>query len=609
MKLIKHHKKAIFSVIFLIFCITVFSQTLTRGKTSDTGLQQVKTNNYPSVIEEYSEKDTARMFLYLNRYLSLSDSVVPVSEKTQLLRKLSGYFAANNDYKTSYNLLKKADELEKELQQKELKQPETKKETGNSIRFSFYFFITSLIILFLVTAYFFWHRKNEKKQLNYLKNEYENGKIKLEEQRRKLDEKINLKTADLQQKIDELNKKEAVLKAELKKAEEANYFKNAFLANMGFDIRTPLNSIIGFANILETELAVRKNKELYNYAAGIEQSGYYLLRMLDNIIDLSGLEANTLQLEIKPAPLENIIEEITAKYEVLAREKGLIFKTKVEEDLPPVLADEKGLKKALNQIVENSIQYTDEGFVTVNSVYDEDHDLAVIEVIDTGVGMDKKILENIFRPVSPDKDEKSTTLNVGLGLKLAKKYVEMMSGQMLIKSIPEEGTTTTIQIPCSEKSELIIERETPKPEEQGRQVTARLHEMGKLDFFVVEDDRMNRMIIEKILSMEGDVTMAEDGDRCMEIIDKEAEKGHFFQVMLFDINLPEPWDGVKLMKETRKKYPEYRKIPFIAQTAYAMAGDKERFLQEGFDSYIAKPIDKNELINLVYSQLEVFKNR
>ncbi len=599
--------KQLIRAILLSALLTAVFQSFSLPNGNLLSAQSIEPNTLPDSILKYADRDTARMFRFLHRYLALPDSAVPLTKKTQLLHTLSQRFAARTDYKTSYTLLKKADDLEAGKNKTETESAPQTREKRNE--YSFYFVILSLVILAVSLLFFFWNRKQEKKVLRELNNEYEAQKLKLEQQKRQLEEKIRRKTNDLQQKIDALNVKETALKAELRKAEEANYFKNAFIANMGFDIRTPLNSIIGFANLLETELAVRKNKELYNYAAGIEQSGYYLLRMLNNIIDLSGLEANTLQLEIKPVSLEKIINKIAREYEIRASEKGLVFKTKTDEDLPPVLADEKGLEKALNQILENAIQYTIEGFVTVNSVYDEDHDLAVIEIIDTGVGMDKKFLDNIFLPVTPETKEEGAIVNVGLGLKLAKKYVEMMNGQLLIKSAPDEGTTATVQLPCSESAELVIEREVPQPQEPVRQVTAKMHELGKLDFFVVEDDRMNRMIIEKILSKEGTVTMAADGDECMEIIDKEAKKGHFFQVMLFDINLPEPWDGIKLMKEIRKKYPQYRKIPFVAQTAYAMAGDKERFLKEGFDSYIAKPIDKNELINLVFRQIEMFREQ
>lgn len=130
---------------------------------------------------------------------------------------------------------------------------------------------------------------------------------------------------------------------------------------------------------------------------------------------------------------------------------------------------------------------------------------------------------------------------------------------------------------------------------------------GSLDIFIVEDDRMNRLVLQKMLNKAGTTTIAVDGDETMKIISERHKKGHVFQVMLFDINLPSPWDGIKLMKKIRSDYKEYRFVPFIAQTAYAMAGDKEKMLEAGFDDYIAKPISKNELLTIIKNQLEKFK--
>ncbi len=573
----------------------------TNGKNKAVALEKL--------INYYSGNDLNKMNLYVNKYISLPDSVVNSFDKSKFLKKLSKTFASYNDYKTSYYLLQKADSLInknndalKIVTRQEMAIPAGKE----NINVAFYVFILTFVFFTVTLVYYIWKNQKNKIELNNYKNIKKALISELEKKKTELEERIESKTQELKKQVDELTEKETALKTELKRAEEANYLKNAFLANIGFDIRTPLNSIIGFANLLETELAVRKSKELYNYADNIEQSGYFLLKMLDNVIDISALEANKLELKISPLNISDILNDITQEYSLKAKEKNLIFKVKSDDDLPPVLADKKGLKKVLKQIIDNAFQFTNEGFVTVSCSYDEDHDLAVIEVKDTGIGMDKSLQEKIRKTLSGLYAE-NYAQGAGVGLKLAKKYMEIMNGQLLISSEPDEGTTVTLQIPCSKTSEVVILRDGEIPESaEAIPVSSTLHDLGKLDFFVVEDDRMNRMIIEKILSKEGNVTMAVDGDDCINIIETEASKGHYFEVMLFDINLPEPWDGVKLMKEIRKKYPRYRKIPFIAQTAYAMAGDKERFLKEGFDSYVSKPIDKNELLGVVRQQLEIF---
>jgi len=179
-----------------------------------------------------------------------------------------------------------------------------------------------------------------------------------------------------------------------------------------------------------------------------------------------------------------------------------------------------------------------------------------------------------------------------------------MKRSLFLESVPGTGTTVTIHLPCSE--EAVVEEYATDVSAVPEIEVSTADELGKLDIFVVEDDRMNRLILEKMLSSLGNVRLTVDGDDCLNTIAKEASKGHFYQVMLFDINLPGDWDGIKLLKVIREKYPEYRKIPFIAQTAYAMTGDKDRLLKEGFDSYLAKPIDKNELITTIKQQLKIF---
>ena len=120
-----------------------------------------------------------------------------------------------------------------------------------------------------------------------------------------------------------------------------------------------------------------------------------------------------------------------------------------------------------------------------------------------------------------------------------------------------------------------------------------------LRIFVVEDDKMNRLVLRKMLSKIGDITLAVNGEETLNIIDENAKLGMTFDIMLFDINLPPPWDGTFLMQKIKQNYPQYRSIPFIAQTAYAMSGDRERLLEAGFDDYISKPISKFLLLKVI----------
>lgn len=539
------------------------------------------------------------------KFLKLPKVMATNQEKYDFFRILAVKFEQTQHYEQALLSYKIADSLAALKTQPE-KNLSAKAPAIHTFSWSFYLFLVLLVVFLVLLAYgsFIYLKLNAR--LRATKTGQDNFEKELGLLQAELDEKVKTENFSLLQQFDEMKAKEVELKSALKKAEEASFLRNAFIANLGFDVRTPLSGIIGFANMLETELAVKENQELYEYAANIEKSGNRLLKLLNNVIDLSSLEANSLRLNIIPVNLQAVINNTCNQYIVLAREKNLIFKSKIDPELRPVLADEKNLEKVLMQIVDNAIQYTEKGFVTLSAVYDPDNDIDLMEIKDTGPGIDKKHQKLLFEIGAAGDDEQlKYDEGTGIGLKLAKKLMDLMKGGMILESEPGAGTTFRLSLPCSDKA--VIEK-TLIPErgkETGVEITT-ASELGNLDVFVVEDDRMNRIILEKMLKNLGNVKLAVDGEDCMKIVDSEAAKGHFYQIMLFDINLPGDWDGVILMKEIRNKYPEYRKIPFIAQTAYALYEDKERFLKEGFDSYLSKPIDRNELISTIKQQLRIF---
>lgn len=539
-----------------------------------------------------------------NEYLHLSSGWVSNQQKQAFFKTLAHSLEKTQDFQQALFYYKIADSIVKvNIPTAKAKQL-IKTKTRPFAWFFYLFILFSSFGLALIVYSWNWRRRFVQ-SLHALDKEKTMAEEEISQLQANLNKEIKAETGDIQSKLTNLHKKEFDLKSSLKKAEEASYLRNAFIANLGFDVRTPLNGIIGFANMMETDLAVLENQELYEYAANIGQSGGRLLKLMNNVIDLSSLESNTLELTIKDVSLEIILQRIHNQYKGIAQKKGLIFKSKIDDELHAARADEDGLEKAILQVVDNAIRYTDQGFVTISSLYDQEKDIDIIEIKDTGPGIEKPKQSLLFETeLSADTEQVKYTHGTGIGLKLAKKLIDLMQGRIELISTPGKGTTVRIFIPCSDKA-IILDKETIRREPMGEREVTTAAELGELDIFVVEDDRMNRLILEKMLTKLGQVTLTVDGDDCMNTIDQEAQKGHFFQVMLFDINLPGDWDGVKLMKEIRKKYPEYLLIPFIAQTAYAMAGDKDHFLKEGFDSYLSKPIDQNELISTIKQQLSI----
>lgn len=396
-------------------------------------------------------------------------------------------------------------------------------------------------------------------------------------------------------------------KKSLKKDEDAIYLKNAFLGSMSHQIRTPLSGIMGFSNILETEFAIKGNEELYEYARNIEESGEKLMSLITNIIDISSIEANLLELKPVLFDLNELINTQTKDYEIKAKGKGLIFKTKLNTGISKCFADSHNVLKVLKIVLNNAMQYTAKGFVTVSTdIEDKGH--VIIEINDTGNGIDEKTLKLLKESFDYSRSGSSMTYEGnGLGLILAHRLVYLMKGELKIIVEHGKGTSVSIILPADnvfgQTNDINDQIANDDKNQDISMVSA--PELGRISILVVEDDRMNRMVIEKMLKKAGNIIIVKDGDDALKKFEELTRKKKTVDVVLMDINLPEPWDGLKLLQKIRSDYIWTKRIPFIAQTAYAMAGDKDMYLEAGFDDYISKPINKNELLTMIQKQLEV----
>lgn len=419
-----------------------------------------------------------------------------------------------------------------------------------------------------------------------------------------VDEKIKEKTLELEQKLIERQTIDNELKIALKREEEANFLKNAFLSNMSHEIRTPLNGIIGFSSLLEAELSRMENQDLFEYATGIQQSGERLLHLLNNIIDISRIEANDLEVKIEPCNISHIITQVSELYSFKANEKGLRLNIQTL-DTPPAIADERISSRVLTDIIDNAIKYTERGFVNISSGFDVESKRVFIRIKDTGIGIDSAYLPNIFQAFRQESLGYSRAYQgAGLGLPLAHRLINLMNGEIIVDSIKGIGTTITVYLPAELST---VSLKPLKDKVESSSISENANQTRDIHIFIVEDDRMNRLVLKSMLQGKYKITMAVDGDETLKIIEKRYKDGDTFDIMLFDINLPVPWDGVELMKVVKEKYKNYLNIPFVAQTAYAMTGDKERLLESGFDDYISKPLNQNRLISIINNNLRKFK--
>ena len=417
-----------------------------------------------------------------------------------------------------------------------------------------------------------------------------------------VEEAVYEQTSSLQEKLEKERQRELDLRKKLKQVEEADYLKNAFLGSLSHEIRTPLSGIVGFSSLLQTELAVMGNAELYDYTSNIEQSSIQLTGLLDNIIDISSIEANMVEVEMQFDHFSNIVKDVAEVYQVRAKEKGLVFRVKTDHEMPKLKADSMKLKKVLNILSDNAVKFTETGFVTITTDYNRDKNLAIIQVKDTGPGIEPETLKALLASFQYGKKSKAQIYQgKGIGLTLAHRFVNMMGGSISVSSIADKGTTVTIAIPCVGEQGVV---ESSKVVVDQVSVIA-APEWSAISLFILEDDRMNRMVLEKMLKKTGQITMAVDGDDALKKIENAFNRGEVFNVMLFDMQLPPPWDGIKVMKTVKERIPAYRNIPFIIQTAFAMSGDKDSYISAGFDDYISKPINKTELLTMIQKQLSL----
>lgn len=387
--------------------------------------------------------------------------------------------------------------------------------------------------------------------------------------------------------ITERKKFEVELLNAKKKAEEMSKIKSNFLSNMSHELRTPLHGIMGFAQLLRESLD-GENREMADI---VFKSGKRLMETLNMILNFSKAEAEKIAVKKKSIRIEKIISEVYNLFEVNANEKGLKLEKVVRPENLIAETDEKLLLDILNNIVNNAIKFTDKGFVKIEAY--ANNNTLIIKIMDTGIGISKQNQDLIFEEFRQESEGLSRSFEgTGLGLTISKKYTEILGGEISLESELGKGTTFILTFPDSirkHESEIIKKFIEAKTEEECNNPKIK-------KILVVENDIISIELIKAIIKKSATIDFATDGVKAIEMVKKLK-----YDLILMDINLGEGLTGVEVTKKIRK-LTDYKNIPIIAITAFAMDGDKEEFMNAGCSHYISKPFKKSEFIKM-YNKL------
>ena len=389
-------------------------------------------------------------------------------------------------------------------------------------------------------------------------------------------------------------KKQMEALKEAQNANAANIAKTTFLNHMSHDIRTPMNAIVGFTDIA---LKLKPDRKVENYLKKIRQSSEYLMTLINDVLDISRIESGKLEYKPVPVDLGDMVNTVLSIARGYTENRDLIFTVSTEKlKNPYVMADELRIREVLLNIISNAVKFTKDGGTISFAAEsrpgkDEQHIIVRFRISDTGIGMSEEFQTRIFDEFSQENNGARTSYKgTGLGMAIAKRYVDLMGGKIEVSSRQGVGSTFTVEIPL-----LIAEHVPAEKEEKLRNDIA----VRGLHVLLAEDNDLNAEIAVTLLEEKGMiVTRTADGKSALTQFCNTAPGT--FELILMDIMMPE-MNGYETTKAIRNMpdRPDGKKIPIIAMTANAFAEDIQAALDAGMDGHVAKPVDMGMLLSVI----------
>lgn len=426
--------------------------------------------------------------------------------------------------------------------------------------------------------------------------------------------------ASVHETLGRLAQSQAELCAAMRAAEAASQAKTEFMANMSHEIRTPLTAILGFVDLMASNMgccfqcpesrACSSREKRREFCQTIERNGIYLLQVINDILDLSKIESGRCETERIRCCLSELLTDIGALMEVRCREKNVAFGIAYATPVPQTIeTDPLRLRQILFNLLGNAVKFTDRGEVRVVVRYparpEQDPSRVcpqqiAFEVSDTGIGMTAEQVERLFQPFSQaDRSTSRKFGGTGLGLAISRRLARMLGGDITVRSAPGQGSSFCVTVATGDLEGVpltggpgplaLVPNAAPARPEAARALAGRR-------ILLAEDGPDNQRLIALLLGKAGaEVLVVDDGRKAFDAALQAWREGRPFDVVLMDMQMP-MMDGYEASRLLRAEgYPH----PIIALTAHAMAGDRQKCLDAGCDDYVAKPIDKGQLIGVI----------